>query len=219
MVEQEVYRHFLHHTHVFASTVREILEEKYLRQTTKVDLTVPQFGLLRLIAHSGQHQVGEIAAFLGVSQAAASKTVEKLVRLKLVTREIQKSDRRAVSLNLTSRGKGLINRYEALKEEKLKGILESITAEELAALMSGLEKVSRLILGREAGRDRCMRCDAYYARPCILRSKCGGCVYLQTRKCSRVPIESPGEEGGGRAAEVPLPGADRTHETKEMFPC
>lgn len=183
MIEPEVYRHFLHHTHIFASTVREILEEKYLRQSTKLDLTVPQFSLLRLIAHSGQHQVGEIAAFLGVSQAAASKTVGKLVRLKLITRETQASDRRAVSLNLTSRGKGMIQKYEALKEEKLKGVLESITAEELAALMSGLEKVSHLILDREVERSRCMQCNAYYVKPCMLQPKGGGCVYLQTRKC------------------------------------
>ncbi|MBI2503169.1 MAG: MarR family transcriptional regulator [Candidatus Latescibacteria bacterium] len=184
MIELEVYRQFLHHAHIFASTVREILEEKYLRQTTTLDVTVPQFNLLKLIAHNGKHQVGELASFLGVSQAAASKNVDKLVRLKLIIREVQQSDRRAASLSLTHKGKSVIHRYEALKEEKLKEILESLTAGELATLMQGLEKVAHLILEKELDRNRCMRCNAYYVKSCLLKPLCGNCLYLQTRERS-----------------------------------
>jgi DNA-binding MarR family transcriptional regulator len=182
MVAPEIYRHFLHHTHIFASTVREILEEKYLRQTTSLEVTVPQFNLLKLIAHNGNHQVGELATFLGVSQAAASKNVDKLVRLKLVTREIQQNDRRAASLSLTHKGKTIIQKYEALKEEKLRQVLGNLSTAELDTLMQGLEKVAHLILQQELDRSKCMRCNAYYMGACALKSLCGACLYLQTRE-------------------------------------
>lgn len=195
MVEPEVYRHFLHHAHIFATTVREILEEKYLRQTTSLDVTVPQFNLLKLIAHNGKHQVGELASFLGVSQAATSKSVDKLVRLKLITREVQQSDRRAASLSLTSKGKTVIHRYEALKEEKLKEILENLPTGELTTLMQGLEKVAHLILEKELDTNRCMRCNAYYVKSCRLKPLCGDCLYLQTRERSYAQAVAASEAG------------------------
>lgn len=195
MVALEVYRQFLHHAHIFASTVREILEEKYLRQATTLDVTVPQFNLLKLIAHNGRHQVGELASFLGVSQAATSKSVDKLVRLKLITREVQQSDRRAASLSLTSKGKTIIGRYEALKEEKLKEILENLSVDELGTLMQGLEKVAHLILEKELDRNRCMRCNAYYVNSCMLKPLCGDCLYLQTREGSYAEAVAAREAG------------------------
>jgi DNA-binding MarR family transcriptional regulator len=195
MAVDEVYRHFLHHAHIFASTVREILEEKYLRQATSLEVTVPQLNLLKLIAHNGRHQVGELASFLGVSQAAASKNVDKLVRLKLITREVQQSDRRAASLSLTSRGKSVIHKYESLKEEKLKKILESLPPEDLSTLMQGLEKVAHLILEKELDRNRCMRCSAYYVKSCRLKPICGECLYLQTRERSHTEPVAVGEAG------------------------
>lgn len=181
MVALEVYRRFLHHAHIFSSTVREILEEKYLRQATTLDVTVPQFNLLKLIAYKGRHQVGELASFLGISQAAASKSVDKLVRLKLITREVQQSDRRAASLSLTNKGKAVIGKYETLKEEKLKEILARLPADELVPLMQGLEKVAHLILEKELDRNRCMRCNAYYVDSCMLKPLCGECLYLKNR--------------------------------------
>ena len=178
------YLQFLHHTHIFASMVRDILESKYLRDATELDLTVAQFHLLRLIAHNGSHQVNEIASFLGVSQAAASKNVDKLVRLQLVSRDVQKKDRRAASLTLTSLGESIIQEYEELKEERLKTLIDrNFTADELDGLIRGLEKISHLVLEKEITDNTCMKCSAYYVEHCLLESQQGGCLYHQSRKC------------------------------------
>jgi len=189
------YLQFLHHTHIYASMVRDVLEGKYLREATELDITVPQFHLLRLIDHEGSHQVSEIASFLGVSQAAASKNVDKLVRLRLISRETQQKDRRAVSLNLTGRGKILLKNYETLKEERLKTLLEeNFTADELDCLVHGLEKVSRLILEKEVDDDICMKCSAYYVKNCLFKSKRNDCLYQKKRKCPSAP-SAPSVDG------------------------
>ncbi len=47
----------LRQTHIFASTVREILEVKLLREVSEAPLTLPQLQLLKLMARDGQHQV------------------------------------------------------------------------------------------------------------------------------------------------------------------
>jgi len=137
---------FLHTGYIFSLLVQEVLEENYLRQVTDSDIHLSQFNLLRLVAYSDNQQVCEIASALGRSQPAVSKNVDKLVRLGLIDRQFRQADRRAISLELTAEGKKLIDRYEALREEKLKEILNSFTLEELNALSQGLEKVSGLIL-------------------------------------------------------------------------
>lgn len=174
---------FLHSAHVFASTVQEIMGEKYLRETVEGEISLPQFEILRLIERNGNHHVGEIASFMGVSQAAASKNVDKLVRLGLVARVVQESDRRAVSLSVTARGKSIIRRYEALKQERLNRVLGEFTDEEVRSITGGLGKVSYHILAAEdVGDQVCMKCSAYYIDQCPLRGLGNGCIYNQDRE-------------------------------------
>ena len=176
---------FLHHAHIFSSVVREVLEEKCLRQATDLSITLSQFNLIRLIAVNANHHIREIASFLGLSKAAASKNVEKLVRLGLVERHVHPDDRRAASLSTTVRGRNLIQKYEALKQEKLDRGLDSVTPEELISLTRGLERIAHLILLKEQDSwDICMKCNAYYLDHCPLRTLSDGCIYTRQRQHS-----------------------------------
>ena len=175
------YLRLLHYSHLFASVVRGTLEDRCLRQVTQLRLTIQQVNLLRLIDHSGTHHVGEMANLLGVSQPAASKNVDKLVRMKLVVRQVQESDRRATALYLTEEGRDLIHRYEKLKEQKLRQALGGLGPREMDALTEGLETVSYLILKGESSQGICNRCSAYYTDYCPLRSLAISCSYLKNR--------------------------------------
>jgi DNA-binding MarR family transcriptional regulator len=183
MIENGTISSFLHNAHIFSSAVREILEERYLRRATDLDISLPHFNLLKLIDYNGDHQIKEIASFFGVSQAAASKTVEKMVRLGMVNREVQPEDRRAISLSLTNRARHLIQKYETLKEESVREVLSQLDPDELSALTRGLEKVGHLIFEKEPNvADVCMKCSAYNVERCPLQSLSDGCIYIQTRK-------------------------------------
>ena len=187
VISQDLMVRFLHNAHIFAATVQDVMGKKYLQAVAADDISYPQFELLRLIERNGNHQVREIASFLGVSQAAASKNVDKLVRLGLVTREVHQEDRRAVSLNLTTRAKNVIRKYESIKQKKLYEVFEGFDAEEVETMARGLAKVSYQVFKREHGVDPvCMKCSAYYVDHCPIRGLTdGGCIYAQSRESAK----------------------------------
>ena len=205
MIEAEAILDFFHSAHIFASTVRDILEEKFLRQATDLKLTVPQFNLIRLIAVQGDYHICDIARVMGVSQAAASKNVDKLVRLGLLARRVHPTDRRVFSLSLTVRGRHLVQRYETLKKERLCRCLEGTSAEELRALARAIERVAHLILSREQdSRDICIRCNAYPVAHCLLKDLSGGCIYDVTKTRT-------GDPPGGPVVSTPSKTATQRH--------
>lgn len=169
---------FLHNAHLFASVVREVVEERYLQQVAGQDITVSQLNLLRLIAVDGGHQVNEIARMMGVSPAAASKSVDKLVRMGLVRREAQPGNRRAMLLTLRQKGDELVREYDRLKEEKLLQAFGELAPGELNGITKALERVTSAVLRTEpAFSGICMKCRANYAEYCPLRTLSDGCIY------------------------------------------
>jgi DNA-binding MarR family transcriptional regulator len=172
----------LRYSHIFASAMRDLLELKVLREATDAPLTLPQFHLLKLISLNGTHQVGEVAQFLGVSAPAATKNIDKLEGLGLVTRRSSTRDRRATLLASSAKGRRLVRRYDALKEERLEPVLEGFSKNELAQLTRLLERFSLRLIGQEdSGEGLCLRCSAYYQDVCPVNHLRDGCPYQKVR--------------------------------------
>ena len=181
----------LRYSHIFASAVRDLLELKVLRQVTDAPLTLPQFHLLKLISLNGSHQVGEVAQFLGVSPPAATKNIDKLEGLGLVHRSPSAEDRRARILESSRKGRRLVRRYEALKEERLEPVLDGFSTQELEQFTRLLERFSLLLINQEdSGEGLCMRCSAYYDEACPVNHLRNGCPYQKVRDHKRGGDES-----------------------------
>jgi len=173
---------FLRYSHIFASVVREVLEAKFLKEVTPHSLTLLQFHLLKLISLNGDHQVGEIASFLGVSAPAATKNIDKLERLGLVARTPSKGDRRATLLSASNRGRRLVQKYENLKANRLEPVLQEFEHDELNEFSQLLERFSmRLLKHEESADDLCLRCSAYCDDNCPVAKVRGGCLYQKVR--------------------------------------
>src|SRR3990172_12073019 len=110
---------FLGSTQVFATALNDVILEKLLREVAGEQLTLSQFKLLKLVANTDAHSIGDVAAFLGVSNAAASKAVDKLVRRGLLLRSEGEPDRRAIQLSLTKSSRRLLADYDALRNRQL----------------------------------------------------------------------------------------------------
>jgi DNA-binding MarR family transcriptional regulator len=176
----------LRYSHIFASAVRDLLEIKVLREVTDDPLTLPQFHLLKLISLNGSHQVGEVAQFLGVSPPAATKNIDKLEGLGLVARSPSTDDRRATLLASSSKGRGLVRRYEALKEERLEPVLDGFSKKEIGQLTRLLERFSLLLISQQdSGEGLCLRCSAYYDEACPVNHLRDGCPYQKVRDKKR----------------------------------
>jgi DNA-binding MarR family transcriptional regulator len=71
-------------------------------------LSMPQFSILMQLHHKGVCGISDISERFDISSAAASQLVEKLVQGEFVERAEDPSDRRAKVLQLTPKGKDLI---------------------------------------------------------------------------------------------------------------
>jgi DNA-binding MarR family transcriptional regulator len=167
-------------SHLFASSVREALEEQPLRRATPLPLTLSQFHLLKLIARNGRHQVGQVADFLGVSAPAATRNVDKLERLGLLARVPSQGDRRATLLAVSPKARRLVRDYERAKRERLAPVLASFQPEEIHQLSALLERFAVALYSRERNADgACLRCAAYLDAQCPIARARGHCPYRE----------------------------------------
>lgn len=190
----------LRYAHIFSAVVQEILELKLLREVSPSPLSLSQFHLLKLISLNGQHQVGQVADFLGVSPPAASKNIDKLERLGLVTREPCADDRRATLLASSRRGRHLVRRYEDLKTERLMPVLEAFSTQDLRRLTQLLERFSTALIDAEdTGDDLCFRCSAYFDDQCPITHFHNDCPYQKVRQASGDSMTERRPEGRSRS--------------------
>ncbi len=168
----------LRSAHIFATTVREILETKLLREVSPAPLTLSQFHLLKLVSFDGQQKMGQLADFLGVSPPAATKSIDKLEGLGLVTRSRSAGDRRATLLAVSPEGRRLVKAYEALKTSRLSPVLGDFLPGEIAQFRELLERFAVSLLEHEPPEEGfCLRCAAYVEADCPVGRVRGGCPY------------------------------------------
>ena len=118
-------------------------------------LTFAQLKLLRLVDRQGHLTVGDVAAFLGISNAAASKAVDRLARGGLLARAESPGDRRATQVSVTPEGLLLLGEFEERSNAKLLGLLSGVALRQLRDLSGGLDRLSVSI---SAAGDRITRC-------------------------------------------------------------
>ena len=169
-------------SHIFASAVREILELKIIQEASPLPLSISQFHILKVISLNGQHQLGELADFLGVSPPATTKSIDKLEGLGLVLRGASAEDRRVTLLSVSPAGRQLVDKYEAIKAARLAPVLAKFKNEELQQFASLLQRFAvSLHQQEESRREFCLRCDAYIETNCPVGRVRGGCPYQMSR--------------------------------------
>jgi DNA-binding MarR family transcriptional regulator len=146
-------------TRVFSKAVSSVVEGGMLPESGESRLTSVQLTVLKLIHQHGSRTLGELAALLGVSSAAACKLVDRLVRRSLLERSEGKLDRRLTQLLLTSLGCDVLLRYESRKTDMLARTFESFSAEDLEKTVRVLESLSAaLINNSDRAEEICLRC-------------------------------------------------------------
>ena len=186
---------FLSSARVFAWSVREVIERSVLREVAGDDLTFSQLKLLYLVAHTDTLNIGDAAAFLGVTCGAASRAVEKLVQRGLLSRSTPAEDRRSFRLSLTEASRKLMEAYQAARDYRTKMALEQFSAEELQRTSELLDRLAGAIVSNSAHPNAvCMQCEIYYRERCRF-GECGrrNCFYQHHK---------PREEGANGA---PIP--------------
>jgi DNA-binding MarR family transcriptional regulator len=166
----ELISEFLGSVYIFADILGQVIEEGLWKQASGDSLSVSQLKLLKLVSCSGTHTITDVGTFLGISNAAASKAVDKLVRRMLLRRAEGEADRRAAHLSLTGAGRRLLESYDQILLRKLAEVFVGFPASELKQVVSLLDRLSVHMIDPHARADRvCVQCGIYFRGDCLLR--------------------------------------------------
>lgn len=189
---------FVGSAQIFTSAVNGLLEEQ-LRHVTGKKLTFPQLKLLKMVSLTEAYTVSNVAAFLGVSNAAASRAVDRLVRRHLLHRAEAEADRRAVKLSLTEKGRRLLASYDAASNRALDALFGGSSSEQLRKTTDLLDNLSLNIVdrGRNGPGEVCFRCGIHFRDRCLLRQARQRDCYFHVHKehVSKERRPGPSPEG------------------------
>jgi len=165
---------------LFSNVLGELVASA-LEEVAAGRVSVAQSKVLTLIAHTEGIGVGEVAMFLGVSSAAASKAVARLVEDGFIERSEAPDDRRAHHLSLTDDAWDILTAYEERTTELLTELFGHLDGRHLRTVASSLDALSVTVAqaGDEGGGEACFRCGIYFRNRCLLRTTPG------TRTCYR----------------------------------
>jgi len=113
-------------------------------------LSMPQFSVLMQLHHRGACGMSEISERFEVTPAAASQLVDKLVQNGFIVREEDPNDRRAKLLNITDKGRELIQQGFEERYRWLDQLSERLTDEERLQISEALDILTRVATELEA---------------------------------------------------------------------
>ena len=101
-------------------------------------LSMPQFGLLMQLHYRGNCGVSDVSERFEITNPAASQLVDKLVQGNLVERAEDPNDRRAKQIQLSTKGKAMIERSIGERYRWVDELVTNLNAEERAKIAEAL---------------------------------------------------------------------------------
>jgi len=145
-------------TTIFSQSVQQWMDtfmhrsmRGWIQFVKSTGLSMPQFSILMQLYHKGACGMSELSEGFGITPAAASQLVDKLVQAGLLERSEDPSDRRAKQVALTPKGKDLI---EQGIEERYRWVEElegSLTKEDKEKIAAALEIMTQTVKRIEIG--------------------------------------------------------------------
>ncbi len=126
-----------------------------LRSVETVDVSLPQFRLLLVLAQSGRSTSSECAKGLGVVGSSVTRLADRLHARGYLVRGGDPANRSVVTLELTDQGRDVVRQVTTYRRRELRRVLDRIDAADRAACAT----VLRTLHERFANDDR------YNARP------------------------------------------------------
>ena len=103
------------------------------------NLSMSQIGALFRIHHKGACGVSDIGDELGISSAAASQMLDRLVQQKLVARSEDPNDRRGKQIVLTDKGLAILHESMNARQAWLRKLAETLTPAETEQVVAALQ--------------------------------------------------------------------------------
>jgi len=113
-------------------------ESNYL---SRGKITIPQLGAMEYLSTRRESPMNELARHLGVTRPAATGLADRLIAQGLVSRQGDRSDRRVVRVNLTPKGRRVLENIWSQKRRMLQQVFGRISPADRAQYLATLERV------------------------------------------------------------------------------
>lgn len=189
-----------------ASFLAEAAERLLERQLAKVSddehgLSLAHVKLLTMVRWSDCETVSDLALFLGVTPAAASKSVDRLVQRGILRRSLSPDDRRAHLLALTDAGGRLLEAYDDAVQRALQGLFGVFVTPELIGAQDVMDRIAIAIAqGQGPAHQPCSACALFRRDPCGVCAALDRRCFFEEREPRPRGVEMDpqgGNQGGG----------------------
>jgi DNA-binding MarR family transcriptional regulator len=133
-------------TEPFVATLKEWFEvsthhsmRNFIQHARKSGLSMSHFGALFHIQHRGSSGVTELGDHLGVTSAASSQMLERLVQQELILRSEDPDDRRVKQIVLTDKGSRVLEEGIRARQGWLDDLAKTLSDDEKETIMGTLE--------------------------------------------------------------------------------
>jgi DNA-binding MarR family transcriptional regulator len=116
---------------------------RVLRKRPGGGVSLVHLQVLGVLEHEGPRPMTELAEALDVSSASATGIVDRMEDRGLVVRVRDGEDRRVVRVELTDDGRRILGGLIAERRESLRGLLDELSDEEAACLLTGVRALRR----------------------------------------------------------------------------
>ena len=119
---------------------------EFKRFMVETGLSFSQLMVLMRLYHGSKSGVSEIGEQLGITNAAASQSIDRLVNLGLIERTEDPMDRRAKQLVLTRKGQGLIEKSIKARCQWIEDLTEALTPDQQQVTILALTLLTKAAL-------------------------------------------------------------------------
>jgi DNA-binding MarR family transcriptional regulator len=99
------------------------------------EVSLQQYRALVVLASRGPQRPGDLASALGVDRSTATRLCDRLVRKRLILRRRPSGDRREVRLDLSVKGRRLVDSVTQRRREEIGQILRAVPTSERSNLV------------------------------------------------------------------------------------
>jgi DNA-binding MarR family transcriptional regulator len=126
----------------FVRRMFSLAETSAMDALVDLDISFSQARTMFELAHVGEPlPISDVARRLGLSQAAAGRNVEQLVRLGVVERHESADDRRVKLVSLTQSGFEIADQHIENKRRAIRAVTERLPVEECERLTAALRPI------------------------------------------------------------------------------
>jgi DNA-binding MarR family transcriptional regulator len=107
-------------------------------ETANNDLVPHHIAILKVLEEQGVLHIAEIGDNIAISRAQMTHSIDRLLSLGMVERQHDVQDRRKINIRLTMKGRGTIEKVDAVLRKRIREKLSNIKDEELERLVHAL---------------------------------------------------------------------------------